>query len=247
MEKKIVLVDDSQTFLMYVGLLLNRLRYKIIPACDGLECLKILKLAEADAILLDLHMKPVDGLKILKHIKDDPQTAAIPVIMVSNDGNGESIKKCMDAGAYDYLTKPIKIERLHNLLEECFFSHRGKNRKHLRERFVKKLKIHCGGNECEYYAETLSEGGIYLRTREPLPIGTDMEVTLTLDEALSIQAKGTVIYTKKINEDFMNVPPGMAVKFKGLSESEVKLLKSFLADLLAKDILESQEERVIEK
>jgi CheY-like chemotaxis protein len=109
MEKKIVIVDDSQTFLMYVGLLLKRMNYKVIQACDGVECLKVLKLTEPDAILLDLHMSPVDGLKILQHVKNDPQTASIPVIMVSNDANPDSVKKCTDLGAYDYLTKPVKI------------------------------------------------------------------------------------------------------------------------------------------
>lgn len=247
MEKKIVLVDDSETFLMYVGLLLKRLKYKIVPASDGLECLKLLKLTEPDAILLDLHMQPLDGLKILQHVKDDAQTASIPVIMVSNDANPESMKRCMKLGAYDYLTKPLKIERLHNVLEACFFSHKGTNRKHLREKFIRKLKVYCGGKEYEYYAETLSEGGIYLRTQEPLPIGTDLAITLRLDEALSLGTKGRVIYTKKINEDFLNVPPGMAIQFKGLTERDKLILKDYVADLLAKDLLESQEEHVIEK
>jgi len=247
MGKKIVLVDDSQTFLMYVGLLLKRLNYRIIPAGDGVECLKLLKLAEPDAILLDLHMPPLDGLKILQHIKDDSQTSSIPVIMVSNDSSPESVKKCLDLGAYDYLTKPIKIDRLHTVLEECFFSHRGTNRRHLRERFVKKLAVSTDGKEFEFYAETLSEGGIYLRTREPLPIGTEIRMTIGLDNSTSIRAQGTVIYTKRIQEDFMNLPPGMAVQFKGLSEKDVRSLKSYVADLLAKDILESQEEKIIEK
>lgn len=247
MDKKIVLVDDSQTFLMYVGLLLKRLNYRIIPAENGLECLKLLKLTEPDAILLDLHMPPLDGLKILQHINEDRQTSKIPVIMVSNDASPESIKRCMDLGAYDYLTKPLKIDRLHNVLEECFFAHKGTNRKHLREKYVRKLAVFCGGKEYEYYAETLSEGGIYLRTRDPLPIGTEMQITLRLNETHFLPVKGTVIYTKKLNEDFMNLPPGMAIQFRGLSAADVQLLKSYVADLLAKDILESQEERVIEK
>ena len=192
-------------------------------------------------------MLPLDGLKILQHINDDPQTSQIPVIMVSNDASPDSVKKCMDLGAYDYLTKPLKIDRLHNVLEECFFAHKGTNRKHLREKYIRKLAVCCNGKEYEYYAETLSEGGIYLRTREPLPIGTDLEITLNINESHVLPAKGTVIYTKKLDEDFMNLPPGMAIQFKGLSKDEVHLLKSYVADLLAKDILESQEERVIEK
>jgi len=247
MEKKIVVVDDSQTFLMYVGLLIKRLNYRIIPACNGVECLKLLKLTEPDAILLDFHMLPLNGLKILKHIKEDRQTSSIPVVMVSNDSSPESIKKCMDLGAHDYLTKPLKIDRLHNVLQECFYGYKGTNRKHLREKFIRKLSVNCQGKDYEYYAETLSEGGIYLRTMEPLPIGTDVDITLRLDETYSLQVKGAVIYTKKIHEDFMNLPPGMAIQFKGLSDGDKQILKSYVQDLLAKDILESQEERIIEK
>jgi len=247
MGKKIVVVDDSQTFLMYVGLLLKRLNYRIIPACNGMECLRLLKLAEPDAILLDFHMLPLNGLKILQHIKEDRQTSSIPVVMVSNDSSPESIKKCMDLGAHDYLTKPVKIDRLHNVLQECFFGYKGTNRKHLRERFIRKLSVNCQGKDYEYYAETLSEGGIYLRTMEPFPIGTDVDITLLLDETPSLRVNGTVIYTKKIHEDFMNLPPGMAIQFKGLSDEDKQVLKSYVEDLLAKDILESQEERIIEK
>lgn len=247
MEKKIVIVDDSQTFLMYVGLLLKRLNYRIIPACNGVECLKLLKLTEPDAILLDLHMLPLNGLKILQHIKDDRQTSSIPIVMVSNDASPESVKRCMDLGAYDYLTKPIKIDRLHNVLQECLFGYKGTNRKHLRDKFIRKLSVYCMGRDYEYYAETLSEGGIYLRTRDPFTIGTDVDITLRLDETHSLQVQGTVIYIKKIHEDFMNLPPGMAVQFKGLSAGDKQMLKSYVQDLLAKDILESQEERIIEK
>ena len=247
MEKKIFVVDDSQTFLMYVGLLLKRMNYRIIPACNGMECLKLLKLTEPDAILLDFHMLPLNGLKILQHIKDDRQTSTIPIVMVSNDASPESVKKCMDLGAYDYLTKPIKIDRLHNVLQECLFGYKGTNRKHLRERFIRKLSVYCEGKDYEYYAETLSEGGIFLRTIDPFPIGTDVDITLCLDETHTLQVKGTVIYTKIIHEDFMNLPPGMAIQFKGLSAEDKQVLKSYVQDLLAKDILESQEERIIEK
>lgn len=247
MEKKIFLVDDSETFIMYVGLLLKRLNYKIIPACNGVECLKLLKLTEPDAILLDMHMTPLNGLKILQHIKDDRQTSSIPIIMVSNDASPEAVQKSLALGAYDYLTKPIKIDRLHNVLQECLFSCKGTNRKHLREKFVRKLSVYCEEKEYEYYAETLSEGGIYLRTLDPLSIGTDVTVTLCLDGADPIRANGTVIYNKRINEDFMNLPPGMAVQFKGLSTDDMRTIKNYVEDLLAKDILESQEERIIEK
>lgn len=247
MVKKILIIDDSPAFLMYIGLLLKRLNYRVIPCETGVESLRLLKLTEPDAVLLDLHMPSIDGLKILQHIRNDKQTASIPVIIVSHDSSSEAIEKCMNLGSCDFLTKPIKIDRLHDVLERCFYSHKGTNRKRLRERFVKKLVVTCRGNQFEFYAETLSEGGIYLRTRDPFPIGSDVELTLPLAEEDSLFLRGTVIYTKKLSEDFMNLPPGMAIQFKGLSDNDVRNLRTYVENLLAEDLLASQEERVIEK
>jgi len=247
MNKKIFLVDDSQAFLMYAGLLLKRLNYRVIPCETGLECLRLLNLTEPDAVLLDIHMPSFDGLKILQHIKNDKKTASIPVIIVSHDASSELIEKCMNLGSYDFLTKPIKIDELYRVLERCFYSDANKIRKYLRERFVKKVVVTYRGGHFDFYAETLSAGGIYVRTRDPFPIGSDVELTLPFGEKGSLFLKGTVIYTKKIFEDFMNFPPGMAIQFKGLLDNDVRTLKTYVENLLAEDILASQEECVIEK
>lgn len=242
-----MIVDDSQTFLMCLGLLLTRMNYRVIPADTGVELFGLLKLTKPDAILLDLHMPMMDGLKILKHIKGDKQTSAIPVIMVTTDGHSGSIEKCKDLGCYAYLTKPVKIDKLHGILEKCFYSCKGTKREHLREKFVRRLPVTYEGKQHEFYSECLSEGGVYLRTKEPFPVGSEIELTLALGSAKSMRLKGDVIYEKKICGDFLDLPPGMAVRFKGLTDDEMLVIKRYVQDLLAKDILDGQEERVIEK
>jgi CheY-like chemotaxis protein len=125
MQKKIILGDNSKTFLMYVGLLLKRLDCRVIPADDGVECLRLLKLTQPDAVLLDVYMPQTGGLEVLKCMKDDQQTASIPVIMVGTDAIPGVVKQCMDLGAYAYLTKPVRIDRLYSVLQECFFAASG--------------------------------------------------------------------------------------------------------------------------
>jgi len=244
--KKIIVVDDSPTFLMYTGLLLKRLNFKVIPAENGVEFFRLLKFGKPDAVLLDIEMPMMDGTKVLKHMKEDKQMARIPVIVLSIDSSPETIQKCKGFGCYDYLTKPVKIDRLHGVLQECFFGHIGTNRRHLRERFIRKIPVSHDGKRYEFYSETLSEGGIYLRTRAPFPIGTVIGLTLPLEGA-TLAAKGDVIYTKDLYGDYLDLPPGMAIKFKDLTEADLRVLKGYVADLLAKDIFESQEERIIER
>src|SRR5512140_3092109 len=112
-----------------------------MPAESGLEVLRLLKLSSADLVILDVHMKVMDGLTALRAIKEDKHTSQVPVIMVSHDSDRETIDKCNAMGCYDYLTKPLKIAELHESLQRCFFAHSGTSRKYLRIPFKGKVVL----------------------------------------------------------------------------------------------------------
>jgi CheY-like chemotaxis protein len=247
MSKKIILADDNRTFLMYLGLLLKRFGFKVIPAENGLEVLKLVKLVESDVVMLDVHMQMLDGFSVLRHIKGDKRVAHTPVIMVSSDSSRETIEKCKSNGCFDYLLKPIKIDKLHSSLQLCFFSHMGTNRKNMRTCFNKKVFVDCAGQAYELFSETLSEGGVYLRKEDPFPVGTEVAVMLQLQNGQQLTLMGEVIYIKKLFGDFLTLPPGMAIQFRNISEDDSRLLKGHIENLIAEDILEGQGERIIER
>jgi CheY-like chemotaxis protein len=242
MSKKIILVDDNKTFLMYAGLLLKRFEFKVIPVQNGIEALKFLKHDKADAVMLDIHMEPVDGFTVLRYIKEDKGISNIPVMMVSVDSSSETIAKCWRLGCFDFLAKPLKIDKLHDSLQRCFFSHAGTNRKYIRASHNKKVVVTYEDTEYQLYTETLSEGGMYIRKEEPFPSGSEVTVRFSLEDGGVVELKGDVIYTKKVFGDFLTLPPGMAIAFKGVTEGDAATLKSLLEDLLARDIFDSQEE-----
>jgi CheY-like chemotaxis protein len=245
--KKIIIADDNKTFLMYLGLLLKRLEFQVMPAENGFEVLRLARLAEADVILLDIHMTGLDGFAVLRHIKEDAETSHIPVIMLSADASAETGEKCRQLGCFDYLKKPMRVNELHDSLQRCFFSEKGTNRKHLRVSFNKKVILTHKGTAYELYTETLSEGGIYVRKENPFPVGSEVVVQCSLGERGSVRMKGNVIYTKKLFGDFLTLPPGMAIAFNGLSPEEGKALKGYIEDLMAKDIFESQGEELFQR
>jgi CheY-like chemotaxis protein len=232
---------------MYAGIILKRFDLKVMPAKNGMEVLKFLRISEADVLLLDINMSPMDGFTVLKHIKEDKQTSHVPVIMVSDDSSRETAEKCKNLGCFDYLTKPLKIYKLYDSLERCLFSHMGTNGRHLRADLNKKVEVRYEGENYELYAENLSEGGIFVRKEEPFLVDSEVDVKFYLGGRESIQLKGIIIYTKKLFGDFLTLPPGMAIQFKGLTEKNAKALKFYIEDLIAKDILDGQEEKVIER
>ncbi len=242
MKKRILIANNNQAFLMYTGILLTRMGFKVIPAENGAEVLKVIKLCAPDIVMLDTHLTIIDGISLLKKLKEDKQTAHIPIVMISSNSNNKSFKECRKMGCVAYFSKPVNISKLHEVLQKHTFAQIGKNRKHLRISFIKKVSVIFKKEKYELYAETLSEGGIYIRGLKPFPIGSEVEVSIPLKGNRSMRLKGCVIYTKGIFGDVFKIPPGMAIEFRGNPAKKMKILKDYVEGLIAEDIIESQEE-----
>jgi PleD family two-component response regulator len=121
MKKKVLLVDDSNTVLMMERMILNKGPFEIVIARDGLEAIAKSKSELPDVILLDVMMPNLDGLSACAAIRSQPETAGIPIIMVTTRGEEKSIETAFRNGCTDYVTKPINgvelLAKLHNLFE----------------------------------------------------------------------------------------------------------------------------------
>ena len=243
-KKKILIADDSETFVMYMCILLNRMGFSVIPADNGLEAMRLLKLTTPDMVILDVNMPVLDGVGALQHIRETEDLSHIPVMMVSVDASRETVGRCRDLGCTCYLTKPLKVDELHDALQEHMFSKQGWRRKRIRINVTTRVTVAHGGDTHELYTEALSTGGIYVRKREPLPVGSEVGVTLPLD-GRTLSLTGRVIYVKGIFGEMFKVPPGMGIEFKDVSEDDLTHLSDYISRSLAGDILESQEECVI--
>jgi len=103
--RKILIVEDDKFLRELIARKLSAENYEIIEAIDGEECLKKLKEAKPDLVLLDLILPGIDGFEVLSKMKDDPALASVPVIILSNLGQREDIEKGLKLGAVDYLVK----------------------------------------------------------------------------------------------------------------------------------------------
>jgi CheY-like chemotaxis protein len=246
--KRILIVDDSETFLMYISILLRRMGFnKVIPANSGVEALKLLRMMMPDVVLLDIAMPQMDGVTILRHIKGDNHTSNIPVIMATIVSDSKSYEECERLGCSGYLTKPVKLTELNDTLNRCISYAGGKKRRFLRTSFKKKVAITCNGVTEEQYAENLSQRGIYIRKRNPFNVGTEVEIALPLKGGKTVNLEGTVIYIKVFSEDISTNSPGMGIEFKELISNDSEMLRTYIAELLTKDIIEEQDEPIIKK
>jgi CheY-like chemotaxis protein len=107
MKKKVLLVDDSSTVLLMEKMILAKGPYEIITARDGNEGVAKAKSEHPDVILLDVMMPNLDGLSACAAIRADPETAHIPIVMVTTRAEETNIETAFRNGCTDYVTKPI--------------------------------------------------------------------------------------------------------------------------------------------
>jgi type IV pilus assembly protein PilB len=110
--KRILVVDDSAVIRKLVTHHLEAEGYLVVEAEDGLEGLKIASRDKPDLIISDFLMPKMDGLTFIKKLKTQLATRFIPVIMLTAKDEVESEVEVIDAGADDYLTKPVVPKRL---------------------------------------------------------------------------------------------------------------------------------------
>lgn len=104
-EKKILVGEDDKNYANIFRLKLEKEGYVVFIAGNGKEVLEVAKHESPELILLDIIMPIQNGFDTLKILKSDPDLLHIPVIMVSNLGQDEDVKKAQKLGASDYLIK----------------------------------------------------------------------------------------------------------------------------------------------
>ncbi len=110
---KILIVDDEPFNVDYLEQELEELNYETVSASNGQEALNRVKTELPDLVLLDIMMPVMDGFEVLSHLKANPSTRDIPVIVISANSDLQSVVHGIELGAEDYLPKPFEPALLH--------------------------------------------------------------------------------------------------------------------------------------
>ena len=111
---QIMVVDDDPDTVSILARHLQREGFIAIEAISGTECLRIVHEHRIDVILLDLMMPEMDGFQVCRALKQDPETAEIPVIMITARDDLDARAEGMRLGVSDFLAKPVFRRQLAN-------------------------------------------------------------------------------------------------------------------------------------
>ncbi len=110
---KILVVDDYEANLRGLGQLLRSAEYSVTSATNGREALELARRERPDLVLLDVLMPGMSGVEVCRELKRSDETCLTPVVLISGAHERDTILAGLEAGADDFLVKPIDAEELH--------------------------------------------------------------------------------------------------------------------------------------
>lgn len=104
-----LIVDDSQNMRRSVMFALQKSPHVVcLEAQDGVEALKKMSVTDVDVVITDINMPLLDGLKLIAHIRQQPQWQHLPIVVITTELAEEDRVRALSLGANAYLTKPVK-------------------------------------------------------------------------------------------------------------------------------------------
>jgi len=115
--RNVLIVDDSKTELLHLSEMLKKAGYGVSTAENADEALRRLEQAKPDLILMDVVMPGQNGFQLTRSISRDPRYADVPIIMCTSKNQETDRVWGMRQGARDYITKPVQVKELAEILE----------------------------------------------------------------------------------------------------------------------------------
>jgi CheY-like chemotaxis protein len=114
----ILLAEDNEANISTISSYMTAKGYRLILAKTGHAAIATAKSAQPDVILMDIQMPGMDGFEAMKQIRSDPGLVDVPIVALTALAMAGDREKCLAAGANDYLSKPVKLKQLTNIIQQ---------------------------------------------------------------------------------------------------------------------------------
>ncbi len=246
MKKRIsvLIVDESQTFTMYLALLLQRIGFKTLRVSQAESAKFVLSRGFTDALIVGDLAGDEPKQQVVRELAKCCQGTAIPIIALSEHDDAAERQACHAAGCISYLPKPVRPAELHEVLYQSLKPF-AETRVHLRSRvdMVTEISMQARASQ-PLRILSLSAGGALVAFHQTVAIGTEVAMRLPLkDETLVLN--GTVIYN--LADKDIDSCQGFCVMFHGESPLPGIKIEKYLEESLEEcQLLSSREQAFAE-
>jgi chemosensory pili system protein ChpA (sensor histidine kinase/response regulator) len=121
-DRVVVVVDDSISVRKFVGRMLEKAGYRVKLASDGLEASEVVAQVGCHLVITDIEMPRMNGYELMAHLRQDPATRRIPVLVVTSRAGAKHRDRALKEGASAFLTKPVQEDQLIATVEKLIGS-----------------------------------------------------------------------------------------------------------------------------
>ena len=225
--KKILIVDDVQTFIQLQKTLLNRQDFTLLTVRSGREAIHKAREESPDLILVDLYMPDMNGDAVCRELKNDSATKEIPILIITTDDADEFREMCIEAGCDGHITKPLRKDTFIPAVEIHL---KIPPRRHRRLGTLIPCTVTDEDGEREGMIHNLSSNGAFIET-VPQPIAGDiLEIAFTLeDTAAKVSLQAAVRWARNGGD---GRPTGGGCEFLNAQREDFEFIRSYLASWL---------------
>lgn len=225
----ILIVDDWRLFLKMAEDIFRREPVNILKAKCGPEAVELVRQARPDLVFMDLYMSGGNGDDACREIKTDRELKTTPVVIVTSSDSAEDIERCRQAGCDDFIHKPFTRDEL-LATSRKFISFPEWSGKRAKATTLVKYGLDSKLAK-EGLLTDISVGGIFLRTRELLPLETQIQLEFRLSHtSLPIQCRGRVAWVKPhTGLNPQDDGTGMGIELITLRPGDRLAIQSFIA------------------
>lgn len=118
MAKIILAADDSASIRQMVSFTLNNAGYQVVEAVDGRDALEKLNTTQVDMLITDLNMPNIDGIELIRSVRQQPKHKFIPIIMLTTESQDAKKQQGKAAGATGWIVKPFNTTQLVDVIKK---------------------------------------------------------------------------------------------------------------------------------
>ena len=109
---RVLVVDDAADLRRLIGIALRRAGFDVLEAASGEAALEIVRTSPVDLVVLDMGLPGMSGTDVIRALRKRPESITLPVLLMTGSGTSESVVENLDAGASDFLAKPVRLDEL---------------------------------------------------------------------------------------------------------------------------------------
>jgi len=223
-KKFIMVVDGNPKDALTTSMILQNFGYSVTTVKSAEEALEFLSIAVPSLVITEFILPGMNGIVLMDRMRREPMVSKVPVVVQTSHADPSGRDRCLQAGCFLYLRKPVRGEDLYRAVQSIV---ERTPRKNVRVSTQLKASVDGTGTGAEFVT-VISEQGMFVKTLHPRPLGSKHTVSFNLKKKI-VWVEAMVLYTYGFGDESAK-DPGMGMKFMSIEQADLALIQTYIQE-----------------